>query len=98
MRAINDRASSPPSWRAASSIWSRPTASRHLERAKRAFTVADGPRFAIYFVPAANTALYRFGAAVLGYDCYTGEPAARPRDGGLTEAEWAGLTAEPRTY
>jgi putative phosphonate metabolism protein len=60
--------------------------------------VADGPRFAIYFVPAANTALYRFGAAVLGYDCYTGEPAARPRDGGLTEAEWAGLTAEPRTY
>ncbi|MEA2946405.1 MAG: hypothetical protein QOI40_1735, partial [Alphaproteobacteria bacterium] len=60
--------------------------------------MADGPRFAIYFVPAANTALYRFGAAVLGYDCYTGEAVARLRDVALTETEWAALTAEPRTY
>lgn len=30
-------------------------------------------RFAIYFVPAADSALYRFGASVLGYDCYRGE-------------------------
>jgi putative phosphonate metabolism protein len=57
-----------------------------------------GPRFAIYFVPAAGTALYRFGAAVLGYDCYTGEVVARLPDVALTEAEWAPLTAEPRTY
>jgi putative phosphonate metabolism protein len=57
-----------------------------------------GPRFAIYFVPAAGTALYRFGAAVLGYDCYTGEAVARLRDFALTETEWAALTAEPRTY
>ena len=57
-----------------------------------------GPRFAIYFVPAAASALYRFGAAVLGYDCYTGEPVARPREIGLTDAAWAALTAEPRTY
>jgi putative phosphonate metabolism protein len=57
-----------------------------------------GPRFAIYFVPAAGTALYRFGAAVLGYDCYTGEDVARLPDVALTEAEWATLTAEPRTY
>jgi putative phosphonate metabolism protein len=57
-----------------------------------------GPRFAIYFVPAAGTALYRFGASVLGHDCYTGEGVARLRDVALTEAEWATLTAEPRTY
>ncbi len=56
------------------------------------------PRFAVYFVPAAETALYRFGAAVLGYDCYTGASVARPRDLGPSEAEWAALTAEPRTY
>jgi putative phosphonate metabolism protein len=56
------------------------------------------PRFAVYFVPAADTALYRFGATVLGYDCYTGAAVARPRDLGLSEAEWASLTAEPRTY
>lgn len=40
-------------------------------------TAPAGPRFAIYFVPAADSALYRFGAAVLGYDCYTGETVAR---------------------
>jgi len=57
-----------------------------------------GPRFAIYFVPAADSALYRFGAAVLGYNCYTGEDVARLRDVGLTETEWAALTAEPRRY
>jgi putative phosphonate metabolism protein len=57
-----------------------------------------GPRFAIYFVPAAGTALYRFGTAVLGYDCYTGEGVERLRGVGLTPAEWATLTAEPRKY
>ncbi len=29
-------------------------------------------RFAVYFVPAADSALYRFGASVLGYDCHSG--------------------------
>jgi putative phosphonate metabolism protein len=64
----------------------------------RALTVVAGPRFAIYFVPVAGSALYRFGASLLGYDCYTGEDVERPRDGGLTRAEWAALTAEPRRY
>jgi putative phosphonate metabolism protein len=59
-------------------------------------TASAAPRFAIYFVPAAGSALYRFGAAVLGYDCYTGEAVARPRE--LGEADWAALTAEPRRY
>ena len=56
------------------------------------------PRFAIYFVPAPDTALYRFGASVLGYDCYTGASLARMHVGEITEADWATLTAEPRTY
>jgi putative phosphonate metabolism protein len=55
-------------------------------------------RFAIYFVPAPDTALYRFGASVLGYDCYTGASVARVHAGGLTEVDWAALTAEPSTY
>ncbi|HEY2227821.1 MAG TPA: DUF1045 domain-containing protein [Xanthobacteraceae bacterium] len=59
--------------------------------------VAD-PRFAVYFVPAPDTALYRFGAAMLGYDCYTGEAVAHSGDVGLSETEWAALTAEPRSY
>jgi putative phosphonate metabolism protein len=60
--------------------------------------LAADPRFAIYFVPAPETALYRFGAAVLGYDCYTGEPVEHPRDVALSETEWAVLSAEPCTY
>jgi len=60
--------------------------------------LAAEPRFAIYFVPAADSVLYRFGTAVLGYDCYTGTPVARLGGAGLSEAEWAALTAEPRTY
>src|ERR1700681_3275108 len=71
--------------------------SKNASSAERAFTLGAGPRFAIYFVPAADTALYRFGAAVLGYDCYSGEAVARLRDVGVPQPEWAALTAEPRT-
>src|SRR5258708_19714311 len=57
-----------------------------------------GPRYAIYFVPAADTALYRFGAAALGYDCFTGADIATldalPVDAGA----WRELTREPRRY
>jgi hypothetical protein len=56
------------------------------------------PRYAIYFVPSAETEFFRFGSAVLGYDCYTGGSVKRPA---LFDAEpelWDGLTAEPRRY
>ncbi|MDI1343025.1 MAG: DUF1045 domain-containing protein [Pseudolabrys sp.] len=53
------------------------------------------PRYAIYFVPAADTDLYRFGAAVLGYDCYSGEARAFLED---AEREWSNFTREPRVY
>jgi hypothetical protein len=56
------------------------------------------PRYAIYFVPDRNTALYRFGAAVLGYDCFAGVDIrtldALPVDAGV----WQELTREPRRY
>jgi uncharacterized protein DUF1045 len=58
----------------------------------------DEPRYAIYFVPPADTALYRFGAGFLGYDCYTGESLPHPEETGLTASEWAQLTREPRQY
>jgi putative phosphonate metabolism protein len=60
--------------------------------------LAPAPRFAIYFVPARESALYRFGAAVLGYDGYSGEPVAHPTDLGVSDAAWDELTREPRTY
>jgi hypothetical protein len=60
--------------------------------------LAPAPRFAIYFVPAPETALYRFGARILGHDCYTGRPVAHPVDLAVSEAEWDDLTREPRRY
>jgi hypothetical protein len=55
-------------------------------------------RYAIYFVPDPDTALYRFGSAVLGYDCFTGAEIppldALPVDAGT----WSELTREPRRY
>ena len=56
------------------------------------------PRYAIYFVPDPDTALYRFGAAALGYDCFTGADIptldAPPVHAGM----WRELTREPRRY
>jgi hypothetical protein len=57
----------------------------------------DEPRFAIYFVPPADTPLYRFGAGFIGYDCHTGDDLAPP-DVGLGTTEWTELTQAPRTY
>ena len=52
------------------------------------------PRYAIYYVPSVDSALYRFGASVLGYDSYSGE--ARDIDGAA--ADWSDFTREPRVY
>ena len=52
------------------------------------------PRYAIYFVPAAESSLYRFGAAVLGYDAYSGEP--RHIEG--ASDDWNDITQGPGVY
>jgi putative phosphonate metabolism protein len=55
-------------------------------------------RYAIYFVPAAESALYRFGSSILGYDCYAGIDVP-PSDEFASEAAlWHELTQEPRRY
>ena len=51
-------------------------------------------RFAIYYAPAADTALWRFGSSVLGYDAATGEAVPHP-DAAI---DWAGVTVAPRRY
>ena len=58
----------------------------------------DAPRYAIYFVPPANSDLYRFGAAFLGFDCYSGDELVHPDDAGLDAREWTEVTREPRKY
>jgi putative phosphonate metabolism protein len=56
------------------------------------------PRYALYFAPAADSALWRFGSRVLGYDALTGEEPAFLVPEGCDPAEWPELTAEPRRY
>ncbi|MEA2978551.1 MAG: hypothetical protein QOF09_374 [Alphaproteobacteria bacterium] len=56
------------------------------------------PRYAIYFVPAAATEFFRFGSAVLGYNCYTGGYVERPSVLAAEPDLWDRLTVEPRRY
>jgi putative phosphonate metabolism protein len=60
--------------------------------------VNSGPRYAIYFVPEAQSALYRCGSAIIGYDCHAGTAVDFP-DGLKADApDWRKLTDEPRRY
>jgi putative phosphonate metabolism protein len=56
------------------------------------------PRYAIYFVPAPETPLYQAGAALIGYDVYSGKPLPFPGGLALGHDEWRALTGEPRVY
>ena len=58
----------------------------------------SGPRYAIYLAPRADSALWRFGSAILGYDAQTGEEPAAPDLAGFDAETWHAATAEPRRY
>jgi len=45
-----------------------------------------------------ETSFYRFGAAVLGYDCYTGSELAMPVGLAIHKTEWRMATREPRRH
>ncbi|MDO8398064.1 MAG: DUF1045 domain-containing protein [Bradyrhizobium sp.] len=60
--------------------------------------MADHPRYAIYYVPAPDSGLDRFGAHLLGYDAFRGEDLPFP-DGILqATSDWSDLTNDPRKY
>ena len=48
-----------------------------------------GPRYAIYFVPGRASDLYKFGASILGYDCYAACDV--PFSEGIDATDWAQL-------
>lgn len=56
------------------------------------------PRYAVYFVPPVDSALYRFGTAVLGYDAAAGVEVPQLVPEGFDLATWRALTVEPRAY
>jgi len=55
-------------------------------------------RYAVYYAPAPQTALWRFGCEVLGFDAATGADGASWHPPGMTPQEWAAATADPRGY
>lgn len=56
------------------------------------------PRYAIYHVPPADAALYRFGAALLGYDAFEPKNLDHPSQALELFNDWHELTADPRKY
>lgn len=56
------------------------------------------PRYAIYHVPPADAALYRFGAPLLGYDALEPKDLDHPRRALDAFNDWHELTADPRKY
>jgi putative phosphonate metabolism protein len=58
----------------------------------------SGPRYALYYAPAVDSALWRFGCATLGYDAFTGEEVAFAVPPGWEAQLWSDRTAEPRRY
>ncbi|HMK79214.1 MAG TPA: DUF1045 domain-containing protein [Xanthobacteraceae bacterium] len=55
-------------------------------------------RYAIYFTLPSDTALGRFGAAMLGYDCASGADVPQAALGDIAPDALKALTAEPRRY
>lgn len=55
-------------------------------------------RYAIYYAPAPESALGRFGRSWLGYDVETGTPVAQPSVAGIAAQRLAEITTEPRRY
>jgi 2'-5' RNA ligase len=56
------------------------------------------PRYAIYFTPPPSSPLARFGASVIGYDCFERIDVAHPHTKSLNGKTFARITAEPRKY
>ncbi|HEX9210375.1 MAG TPA: DUF1045 domain-containing protein [Bradyrhizobium sp.] len=56
------------------------------------------PRYAIYFAADADSALSRFGAALLGYDAHTARELPFPDEPLRTAPDWRDITADPRKY
>jgi putative phosphonate metabolism protein len=56
------------------------------------------PRYAIYYVPAADDPLYRLGARLLGYDGYDGAALEFPAAVLQRVQDWETITTDPRKY
>jgi putative phosphonate metabolism protein len=60
--------------------------------------MSNTPRYAIYYVPAQESRLDRFGASLLGYDAFGGADLPFPEEVTQAAPDWRELTADPRKY
>jgi putative phosphonate metabolism protein len=58
----------------------------------------NGARYAVYYTPPPDSPLARFGARVLGYDCFSGEDVPQRAIGGIEPSVLALATVQPRRY
>ncbi len=58
----------------------------------------DAVRYAIYLAPPPDSALWRFGSRVIGYDAARGVEVDGFAPGGWSPGAWRAMTAEPRRY
>ncbi|MCK0206929.1 DUF1045 domain-containing protein [Starkeya koreensis] len=59
---------------------------------------ASEPRYALYYAPPAQSPLWRFGSAAVGYDAETGAEAQLQPLRRFDGERWREITAEPRRY
>lgn len=55
-------------------------------------------RYALYYVPASDSPLWRFGCSIIGYDSLRGCDVPLSCPEGWTAGDWRDATAEPRRY
>ncbi|MCG6205569.1 DUF1045 domain-containing protein [Rhodopseudomonas sp. HC1] len=60
--------------------------------------MSNFPRYAIYYLPPPGSALDHFGAALLGYDVFSGADVPFPPEMLQAVPDWADVTTEPRKY
>jgi putative phosphonate metabolism protein len=60
--------------------------------------MTDYPRYAIYYAPAPDGDLDRFGAHLLGYDAFSGAELSFPAGIEQQVSDWRDLTEDPRKY
>ena len=58
----------------------------------------DAPRYALYYAPAADSALWRFGCGVLGYDAECGAELDTAPPAGIEAAFWHEIRRKPAGY
>lgn len=58
----------------------------------------NAPRYAVYFAPAEDTALWRLASAVIGWDAVKGEAVTFPAIAPCDDPDWVELSEEPRRY